>query len=202
MICMIPEPGDESLWQPFRSSILNASPAFCIYSRGCSQTHRSVGAILADRWKDAVHLFLTDEGLKAMDRLTREQRSRNMSRIRSRNTSPELIVRSLLHRMKFRFRLHRKDLPGSPDIVMPRHRIIIFVHGCFWHQHENCKYATVPKTNTEYWLKKFSRNKARDKANRLALEKMGWRVVQIWECETRKSDELASLLKQRLSADS
>lgn len=136
-----------------------------------------------------------------MDKLSREQRSLNMSRIRSRNTSPELKVRSELHRMKFRFRLHRKDLPGSPDIVMPKHKIIIFVHGCFWHQHENCRYATVPKTNTEYWLKKFGRNKTRDEESRLALEKMGWRVVQIWECETRNIDELALLLRQRLSAD-
>jgi DNA mismatch endonuclease, patch repair protein len=116
---------------------------------------------------------------------TCEQRSRNMAAIRSTNTKPEMRVRSALHAMGFRFRLHRKDLPGRPDIVLPKYRTVIFVHGCFWHCHR-CKYGSVtPVTRAEFWAAKRGGNIARDKANRARLRKDGWRVVVLWECEVR-----------------
>ncbi len=121
------------------------------------------------------------------DHLTKEKRSWNMSRIRSKDTKPELIVRSLLHRMGYRFRLHRKDLPGKPDIVLPKYKTVIFVHGCFWHRHKGCKGRTTPSTNKEYWDKKFLRNIEKDKANRRDLKKAGWKVIVIWECESKKT---------------
>ncbi len=105
-----------------------------------------------------------------------------MSRIRSGNTKPELIVRGLLHRMGFRFRVHRRDLPGKPDIVLPKYKTVIFVHGCFWHRHERCKKATMPATNREFWQDKFNANVARDQRNRDALRRAGWKVVVAWEC--------------------
>jgi len=119
------------------------------------------------------------------DVLSPEQRHRNMSRIRGRDTGPERTVRSLLHRMGYRFRLHRRDLPGRPDIVLPRLRSVIFVHGCFWHRHKGCRYATTPKTRAIFWQKKFKENVERDWRNVTALYKDGWRVLCVWECETR-----------------
>lgn len=107
-----------------------------------------------------------------------------MSRIRGKNTKPELIVRSMLHRMGFRFRIHRKDLPGRPDIVLPRHRKVVLVHGCFWHGHL-CKIAPGPKSNTAYWLPKIEANRSRDQRNRIALIDLGWQVLELWECEIR-----------------
>lgn len=119
-----------------------------------------------------------------MDRLTPEQRSQNMSRIRNKNTRPEKIVRSVLHLLGFRFRLHRRDLPGTPDIVLPGRKAVIFVHGCFWHQHKGCKDSGIPKTNAELWETKLNKNVARDKKNTAALKQLGWKVLEIWECET------------------
>jgi len=118
-----------------------------------------------------------------MDKLTPEHRSWNMSRIRSDNTRPELIVRSLLHRMGYRFRLHQKDLPGKPDIVLPKHKTVIFVHGCFWHRHEDCKYAYIPKSRQGFWNNKFKTNIERDKKVNQQLKDLGWKVNIIWECE-------------------
>ncbi len=118
-----------------------------------------------------------------MDKLTPEHRSWNMSRIRSDNTKPELIVRSLLHRMGYRFRLHQKNLPGKPDIVLPKHKTVIFVHGCFWHRHENCKYAYIPKSRRGFWTNKFKTNIERDKKVNQQLKDLGWKVNIIWECE-------------------
>jgi DNA mismatch endonuclease, patch repair protein len=116
---------------------------------------------------------------------TREQRSRNMAAIRSANTKPEVRVRSALHALGFRFRLHRKDLPGKPDIVLPKFHTAIFVHGCFWHCH-SCKYGSVvPTTRAEFWAAKRGGNVARDRKNRAALRKLGWRVLAVWECEVR-----------------
>src|SRR3546814_11416036 len=106
-----------------------------------------------------------------------------MSRIRSSNTSPELALRRALHALGFRFRLHRKDLPGKPDIVLPRYRTVVFVHGCFWHRHAGCKVATTPKSNTGFWIEKFDRNVARDSRSRELLETQGWNVIIVWECE-------------------
>jgi DNA mismatch endonuclease (patch repair protein) len=107
-----------------------------------------------------------------------------MRHIRSRGMLPELAVRSLVHRMGYRFRLHRKDLPGKPDLVFVSRRRVIFVHGCFWHSHQDCKTAHVPKSNLEYWLPKLQRNQARDRENLKALQAIGWKPLVIWECET------------------
>lgn len=122
-------------------------------------------------------------------------RRRNMAAIKGRNTRPEMLVRQLLHHMGYRFRLHRRDLPGRPDIVMPGRRIAIFVHGCFWHRHD-CANSVTPKTRTEWWSAKFNRNVERDAANEAALNALGWRVLTIWECELR--DEIA--LRRQLVA--
>ena len=118
-----------------------------------------------------------------MDILTLEQRSLRMSTVRQRDTAPERIVRSFLHRQGFRFTLNRADLPGKPDIVLPKYKTVVFVHGCFWHRHNKCKRATTPTTNQSSWLDKFRTNVARDKKVSDALKKAGWRVMIIWECE-------------------
>ena len=113
------------------------------------------------------------------------QRSRNMAAIKGKDTKPELAVRSYLHAAGFRFRLHAGKLPGKPDIVLKKHKTVIFVHGCYWHRHSNCKFATTPKTNQDFWLKKFEDNLARDKRNCELLERELWNVVVVWECEVR-----------------
>lgn len=119
----------------------------------------------------------------------KQQRSYNMSRIRDRNTRPEIIVRSLVHQMGFRFRLHRADLPGKPDLVLPRHGKIILVHGCFWHMHR-CRYGRVtPKTNAEFWQNKRQGNVDRDRRQQKELRSLGWKVLTIWECWTRNPTE-------------
>lgn len=118
-----------------------------------------------------------------------QKRSEIMSRIRSKNTKGEMIVRKYLHRLGFRFRLHDSKLPGKPDIVLPKYKSVIFVHGCFWHGHQECKYYRVPKTNPEYWIPKIQRNVERDKEAVCALSAMGWRVEIIWECELKKDLE-------------
>lgn len=110
-------------------------------------------------------------------------RSKNMSAIRGKNTKPELLVRKILHSQGFRFRLHVKDLPGNPDIVLPKFRTVIFVHGCFWHQHFDCKYAVMPKSNREFWQKKLENNIARDARNISNLTTLGWKTLVVWECE-------------------
>jgi len=120
------------------------------------------------------------------DKITSERRSWNMSHIRATNTKPEMVVRSLIHRMGYRFSTHRKNLPGRPDIVLPKYRTIILVHGCFWHQHTGCIEASQPKSNTAYWRLKLKRNVERDKKNRRLLRKQGWRVLRLWECEIEK----------------
>ena len=121
-----------------------------------------------------------------MDGLDQISRSRNMAAIRSRDMKPELIVRSLVHRMGYRYRLHAKDLPGKPDLVFRSRRRAIFVHGCFWHQHpkRSCKDGRAPKSNLGYWAGKLARNVRRDTSNLAALKTLGWRVLAIWECET------------------
>lgn len=123
------------------------------------------------------------------DTLTSERRSWNMSRIRGRNTGPELRLRSLLHRAGFRFRLHAKRLPGRPDVVLPKYRTAIFVHGCFWHRHPDCRNATMPSTRREFWQEKFDGNVTRDARNRAALEEAGWTVITVWECELKADAE-------------
>lgn len=124
-----------------------------------------------------------------VDTITSERRSWNMSRIRARDTGPELRLRSLLHRAGFRFRLHAKKLPGRPDIVLPKYRTAIFVHGCFWHRHSGCRNATTPSTRAEFWQDKFDSNVRRDARNRADLEAVGWTVMTVWECELKADAE-------------
>ncbi len=125
---------------------------------------------------------------------TPEQRSFNMSRIRSRNTRPEMKVRSIVHRMGYRYRLHRKELPGKPDLVFPARRKVIFIHGCFFHMH-NCRYGSVkPKTNADFWQNKRLSNVERDGKNVAALESAGWKVLIVWECQTKTPNLLPELL--------
>ena len=112
-----------------------------------------------------------------------------MSRIKGRNTNPEVRLRSLLHRAGFRFRLHAKDLPGRPDVVLPKYRTAIFVHGCFWHRHPGCRNATTPSTRPEFWQQKFQSNVIRDARNRTELEAAGWKVKTVWECELKTDAE-------------
>lgn len=126
-------------------------------------------------------------------------RSRIMSAVGQKDTKPEVIVRRILHALGYRFRLYRRDLPGSPDIVLPKHRTAIFVHGCFWHRHEGCAKATFPKTRQKFWKDKFDANKARDQKAIVALQDLGWTVHVVWECQTRNARELEALLKQALS---
>ena len=128
-----------------------------------------------------------------------EQRSRNMSAIKSKNTKPEIFVRKLLHSMGYRFRLHKKDLPGSPDIVLPKYKTVIFVHGCFWHRHQNCKYASNPKTRIEFWEKKFKENIERDKKTQEKLKNLGWKTKIVWECEIKKQDKLIKKIEDFLN---
>lgn len=133
------------------------------------------------------------------DVLTREQRRFCMSRIHSRDTKPEILLRKMVHSMGCRFRLHRRELPGSPDIVLPRHRKVIFVHGCFWHMH-HCRYGRVrPATNAEFWERKRRGNVDRDRRNIKTLRAMGWKVLVVWECWTRDMPKVESRLRAFLS---
>lgn len=122
-----------------------------------------------------------------------------MSRIRGRDTGPERMVRCLLHRMGLRFRLQKEGLPGRPDIVMPKWRVVILVHGCYWHRHAGCPFAYTPKSRTEFWTRKFQENVARDKLVRYRLRVLGWRVLVVWECETRIPDRLARRLQRQIA---
>lgn len=135
-----------------------------------------------------------------MDRVSKEVRSRNMSRVRSRDTKPEVKIRSLLHRLGFRFRLCDKSLPGKPDIVLKKHKTVIFVNGCFWHHHKNCPRSKLPETNKEFWEKKIRSNVERDRKNKQELAEQGWRVLVIWECQIREFirnvDAFVGLLRQ------
>ncbi len=129
------------------------------------------------------------------DKVSEEVRSWMMSRVRGKDTTPERIVRSLLHKMGYRFRLHRQDLPGNPDIVLPRHKKIILVHGCFWHQHIGCPKANRPNSRKEFWDKKLNENIKRDKWNLRELEELGWNSHIIWECQTKREVDLISVIE-------
>lgn len=118
-----------------------------------------------------------------------------MALIRSNDTKPEAFVRSVLHKLGFRFRKNVKALPGKPDIVLPKYKTIIFVHGCFWHQHKGCKRSTIPKSNINYWQPKLVRNVERDSEHKVVLEQLGWKIAVVWECEVKKTDELLKKLK-------
>lgn len=131
-----------------------------------------------------------------MDKISPERRSANMRAIRSKNTSPEMLVRRLVHRMGYRYRLHRRDLPGAPDLVFPGRRSVVFVHGCFWHLHPDvaCADSRVPESNQDYWRPKLERNRERDRENTQRLEETGWRVLVIWACETGDEPSLKKKL--------
>jgi len=133
------------------------------------------------------------------DFLSKAERSLRMSRIRGKNTKPEMLLRKKLHGMGFRYRLHGRLLPGKPDVVLPKFRAVVFVHGCFWHHHQDCKVANDPKSNSDFWQKKFEANVSRDRLNETRLENLGWRVFIVWECElvpNRISATLESLANQ------
>lgn len=128
-----------------------------------------------------------------------EHRSKIMAAIKGKNTKPEMVVRSVCHAMGLRYRLHRKDLPGKPDLVLPKHRLCIFVHGCFWHRHPGCKYVYTPKSRTEFWLPKLAKNVERDLRAQQALETLGWRVAVIWECHTKNREILRTKIQKILN---
>ena len=132
------------------------------------------------------------------DVFSKEKRSWIMSRVKGRNTKPEILVRSFVHRLGFRFRLHRRDLPGNPDIVLPRHGKVIFVHGCFWHGHKRCRRSKRPTTNKGFWNKKLDENIERDKRFQRKLRRMSWKVLIVWQCETRKPEKLLGKLERFL----
>ena len=137
-----------------------------------------------------------------MDTLDRTARSERMSRVRGKNTSPELIIRRLVHRLGYRFRLHRRDLPGTPDLVFPGRRKVIFVHGCFWHRHPDpdCKLARMPKSRQEFWRPKLEGNRARDLRTEAALRGAGWDVMTVWECELRDRSSLENRIRTFLDS--
>lgn len=141
-----------------------------------------------------------------MDNISRAERSATMARVKAKNSKPEMLVRSYLHRRGLRFRLHVKELPGKPDIVLPKYRTVVFVNGCFWHRHPdpNCKLARMPKSNTEYWECKLSGNRERDIQNYAKLKKLGWRVFNIWECQLLHPEKMLEqfLLELKISSPS
>ena len=143
--------------------------------------------------EDSVREATSTEG-DGRDIFSPEKRSQIMSRVRSENTKPELTVRSVLHRLGYRFRVHVKALPGRPDIVLPKHNCVVFVHGCFWHQHERCHRAKLPQSRAAWWKAKLEGNVARDLEVQAKLQELGWRVVVIWECQTENTDTLVRLL--------
>lgn len=136
-----------------------------------------------------------------MDHLSPEMRSMAMRAVRSRNTRPELWVRKLLHRAGYRFRLHRRDLPGSPDIVLPKWKTVVFVNGCFWHGHEGCRRAKLPSTRTDFWRAKVQRNQERDRTANEQLKVLGYRVVTLWECELRNESLILSTVSRTTGRD-
>lgn len=136
------------------------------------------------------------------DKISKVRRSKNMSAIKSKDTKPEMIVRRLVHGLGYRYRLHRKDLPGKPDLVFGPRRKVIFVHGCFWHQHgrAECLDGRLPKSNTEYWNEKLARNIERDRENKIRLKEAGWKELTIWECATSERDSLEVKITQFLES--
>ena len=134
------------------------------------------------------------------EKLNPEQRSRNMAAVKNKNTAPEIIVRKTLHRLGYRFRLHRRDLPGNPDIVLPKYRAVIFVHGCFWHGHPGCSRASRPQTTAEFWNTKLDKNLRRDQEVQARLHALGWRVLVIWQCRTKDREQLEQQINHFLQS--
>ncbi|MGE4441037.1 MAG: very short patch repair endonuclease [Desulfomicrobium sp.] len=136
------------------------------------------------------------------DTLSPAERSELMSRIRSKDSGPEMRLRRLIYRLGYRYRLHVKDLPGTPDLVFPSRRAVIFMHGCFWHHHEGCKLARLPKSKLDFWKKKLESNKNRDASQQLRLHELGWRVLVVWECELDDADRLTMTIRHFLDKPS
>ncbi|WP_040382308.1 DNA mismatch endonuclease Vsr [Dethiosulfovibrio peptidovorans] len=134
------------------------------------------------------------------DTVSTKKRKVIMSRVRGKDTKPEMAVRRWLHAHGFRFRLHRRDLPGSPDIVLPKYRTVIFVNGCFWHRHRGCPRTTTPKTHKDFWEKKFQANISRDIANEDRLRCLGWRVLIVWECRTKRDEDIEDALNDLIAS--
>ncbi len=132
---------------------------------------------------------------------SKETRSYNMSRIRSKDTKPEMLVRRFLHKKGFRYRLHVKELPGKPDIVLPKYKTVIFVHGCFWHGHEGCRYYVVPKTRTEWWINKIKKNKQLDEQGKAKLQQKAWKIIEIWGCQLKSKNTEETLLNTKFRLD-
>ena len=139
--------------------------------------------------------------IDVIDVVDQRTRSRMMAGIKGRNTSPELVVRRYLHAAGLRFRVHNRALPGSPDVVLPKYRVVVFVHGCFWHRHADCRYATTPASRFDFWQEKFASNVLRDQRNALALEAQGWEVLTVWECELRDPAALDALFWRIVAAE-
>jgi DNA mismatch endonuclease, patch repair protein len=137
-----------------------------------------------------------------VDRLSPSRRSWLMSRVKSKDTGPEMRVRRAVHGLGYRFRLHQRKLSGCPDLVLPRLRSVIFVHGCFWHRHRGCPKASMPRSHKDYWLDKFVRNAARDRKAKAELKSLGWRVLVVWECQTKDASKLQARLRRYLSSAS
>lgn len=135
------------------------------------------------------------------DTLDPQQRSARMALVRAKDTKPEMLVRRLVHGLGYRYRLHRRNLPGTPDLVFPSRGKVIFVHGCFWHRHEGCALARLPKSREEFWLPKLEGNAARDARNIRALEGLGWDVMTIWECQLRDTARLMEMIRRFLDAE-
>lgn len=135
-----------------------------------------------------------------MDTVSKQKRSEIMSKIGGKNTKPELIIRSILHSLGYRFRLHKKELPGVPDIVLSKYRTVIFVHGCFWHYHDACRDGKIPKSNQSYWISKLLYNREKDKRHTEDLERLGWKAITVWECETKNPFSLACRLICEISS--
>jgi DNA mismatch endonuclease (patch repair protein) len=133
-----------------------------------------------------------------MDRISKQRRSANMAAIRSQNTAPELSVAAALKRMRISFRTHANELPGRPDFILARRRLAVLVHGCFWHRHRNCRFAYIPKSRTDFWMAKFAENIERDRRVRQALKRDGWRVIEVWECQTGEPAQLDRRLKRAI----
>lgn len=132
---------------------------------------------------------------------TLEQRRFNMQQIKGKNTKPELLVRKYLHAQGFRYKLHDKTLPGKPDLVLPKHNTVIFIHGCFWHGHANCKYFKIPQTRTEWWTEKINKNKTKDEKAIRELKRNGWKIITVWECKLKpaKSNQTLNKIKAKLT---
>lgn len=134
------------------------------------------------------------------DTLTPQARSERMSRVRAKDSKPEMQLRRLVHGLGFRYRLHARDLPGKPDLVLPRWRAVIFMHGCFWHRHPGCALARLPKSKLDFWQTKLEANRQRDRLNQQRLRELGWRVLVVWECELKHLDRVARVVRDFLHA--